>query len=281
MHLCVDFEINWDFPDETKVYSMKNLTYPEITRYLNKHFVPLHFHFSKAGKNYHPIISAFVISISNEWFLITAAHCLDDVEKNIKDPFCKLEKSSLIDYGSLEAIHGHPIPFDYESTRRVHIHVDKFDYGIIHLSNFYQRQLEANNIQPLNEDTWEKQPEDPDFYLLLGIPTELEEEIGEYKMVTPIIQKIDRCIKRPKCFKKTRAPMFYGKTTLIQGLTDIDGMSGGPIFSFKSNESGKLKYWLCAVQSRWIKKEALIAACLMSPFVKMVREEISKPKQSN
>lgn len=100
-------------------------------------------------------------------------------------------------------------------------------------------------------------------------------------MVTPIIQEVIKCVERPAIFKETCAPMFYGKVTMIQGLTDIDGMSGGPIFSFKRNESGELKYWLCAVQSSWIKKEALIEACLMPPFAKMVRDVIRQPKQNN
>ena len=257
------------------------MTGPEITRFLNKHFVPLHFHFSKDGNNYHPVISAFVISIEDVWFLVTAAHCLEEVEKNIKVPGCKLEKSSLIDYGGIDATHRHPVPFDYAASKRVHVHVNKFDYGIIHLSSFYKRQLLANKIQPLNEDTWEKQPDNPDFYLLLGIPSELEEEIGEVKIVTPIIQKVTKCVERPECFKETDTPMFYGKVSMIQGLTDIDGISGGPIFSFKRNDSGELKYWLCAVQSSWFKSDALIAACLMTPFAKMVRDTIWPPQNNN
>lgn len=71
-------------PVETKVYDNMNITDPKVARLLNKHFVPLHFHFSKDGINKHPVISAFVISISNEWFLVTAAHCLADVEKTLK-----------------------------------------------------------------------------------------------------------------------------------------------------------------------------------------------------
>jgi hypothetical protein len=68
--------------------------------------------------------------------------------------------------------------------------------------------------------------------------------------------------------------MFYGEVIMPQGLTDIDGMSGGPIFSFKRNDLGELKYWLYAVQSSWIKNKSLIAACLMTPFAQMVRDVI-------
>jgi len=76
------------------------------------------------------------------------------------------------------------------------------------LNNYYKQQLEANNIQPLNEEVWEKQPENPDFYVSLEIPTEIEKETGEFKIVTPITQKIIKCVERPESFEKLAALCF-------------------------------------------------------------------------
>jgi len=53
---------------------------------------------------------------------------------------------------------------DFEGTPAAHLDDDKYDYGIIHISKYYRRLLESNDIIALNEEAWEKQPKDPDFY---------------------------------------------------------------------------------------------------------------------
>lgn len=64
-------------------------------------------------------------------------------------------------------------------------------------------------------------------------------------------------------------------------MENIVGMSGGPLLSFKGIESGELKYWLCAVQSRWIKGKRLIAACLMKPFASLVKNSMREVWKQN
>ena len=60
--------------------------------------------------------------------------------------------------------------------------------------------------------------------------------------------------KRPEEFPDTDTPLFYGCITLDESVTDIEGMSGGPIFGFYKNDKNELRYWLVALQSTWIKK---------------------------
>lgn len=245
----------------------------KIAGYFNQHCVPLYVHINKGEKNHHYVFSTFVISIEDEWFIVTAGHCLREIEK-IKNAGYSIEKARLIDFGGLKAKHFQPIPFALEASPTVHLGDEKYDYGIIHISKYYRRLMENNGIVALNEEAWEKQPEKPDFYFLLGVPDQLTEVAEDKISITTTLYTVTKCDSVPSEFEKTDAPTFYGKIHLDQYLTSIVGMSGGPLLSFKKTESGELKYWLCAVQSRWIQGKNLIAACLMKPFATLVRDSM-------
>ena len=242
----------------------------EIAGYFNQHCAPLYVHFKKGEEEHHYVFSAFVISIDDEWFLVTAGHCLYEIEK-AKNAGYSIIKARLIDFGGINARHFQPIPFDFENSPSAHLGDDKYDYGIIHISKYYRRLMESNGIISLNEEVWEKQPKDPDFYFLLGVPDQLTEVTEDKIRLTTTLHSVTKCDSAPIEFEKTDAPTFYGKIHLEEDLESIVGMSGGPLLSFKRTESGELKYWLCAVQSRWIKSKRLIAACLMKPFASLVR----------
>ena len=66
---------------------------------------------------------------------------------------------------------------------------------------------------------------------------------------------------RPEGFPKTDIPLFYGRAVLDTKITNIEGMSGGPIFGFYKNEKNELRYWLIALQSTWLKNAHIIKAC--------------------
>lgn len=243
----------------------------EIAGYFNQHCVPIYIHINKGEDSHDYVISSFVISIDDEWFLITAGHCLNKIEK-IKEAGYKITKARFLDCGGLTAKHFLPIPFDYDSSVIAHLGDDKYDYGIIHITKYYRNLMECNEIIALNEETWEKQPTNPDFYFLLGIPGQLTNVTEDKIQITTTLHTVTKCESVPDSFEKTDAPTFYGHIHLDDNLTSIVGMSGGPLFSFKRTDSSELKYWLCAVQSRWIPSEKLIAACLMNPFASLVKD---------
>jgi len=56
-------------------------------------------------------------------------------------------------------------------------------------------------------------------------------------------------------------PLFYGRVWLDDELQSIKGMSGGPIFAFQKDGNGLQRYWLIALQSRWLNQSHYIAAC--------------------
>ncbi len=250
----------------------------DIAAYFNQHCVPLYIQFAKRNAELVNIVmSAFVLSIDDEWFLVTAGHWWRDIGDLQNSGYC-IEKSRLIDYAGSQSKHFQPIPFDIESSVKMVIDKNKYDYGIIHLRQTYRSLLESNGIKPFDESVWDKQPENPDFHFLLGIPTELTEECGNNVVIKPTFHTVKESQEAYEAFEKNDAPTFYGKIEIDNyDLSSIKGMSGGPLVSFKKTENGGLKYWLCGVQSRWLPGKRYIAACLIKPFALAIKESLRGP----
>lgn len=246
-----------------------------LVGYFSKHLIPVYFTFVTGEITHSGYMSAFLVSMNDKWFLITAGHCMDDVEKNVNNGY-EIKTCRLIDSGGLAARHVIPIPFDYLSALKVHVDTKGFDYGAIYINDYYKTLLLSNKVVPLSEHVWEKQPSDPDFYRLLGLPNELTEVTDEIFSIGTTLHVVKELEQKPSDFPETRAPMFYGQIQLDDTLTNIKGMSGGPIFSFKRNVKGELKYWLHAIQSRWMPSKNYIAACLTTPFLVSLKEQINK-----
>jgi len=248
----------------------------EVVGFFNQHIVPIFFTFKKGEKRHSGVITTSVLSILDQWFLVTAGHCIEQIEDNVKKYGYIIEKCRLIDSAGLEAKFHHPIPFDYDGAYPTHSKNPDFDYGLILIREHYRSLLQANGIIPLNEEVWEKQPENPDFFLLLGVPDQLTEIENEKLRIIATLHVIEPFESRPDCFSETSAPTFYGKIRLSHPVTNIEGMSGGPVLSFKKTKTGELKYWLHAMQSRWILSKKYIAACLTKPFAGYIKNIIEK-----
>jgi hypothetical protein len=226
-----------------------------------KHLVPILFTFGKESLLDNALMTSFVLSVDEQWFLATAGHSIRTVEEIIASGW-QIVECYLIDSMGLEAKHRDPIPFTYINSYPTQLSEDRsFDYGVIPLSLYYRKLLEKNNIQPLNEEVWKCQPTDVDFYSLLGVPWELVKvDPGQVEIVSTL-QRVEPVEERPQGFPETDAPMFYGRIELEPGRTSIKGMSGGPIFGFYSDAQGQLRYWLIALQSHYLPNSRYIAAC--------------------
>ena len=118
-----------------------------------------------------------------------------------------------------------------------------------------------NDVQPLNEEVWKLQPSTVDFYALLGIPSELVKVNSDSIEIVSTLFTIEHLTEKPDGFSETEIPLFYGRISLDADLSSILGVSGGPVFAFRQTEDGELRYWLIALQSRWLPDTHYIAAC--------------------
>lgn len=249
----------------------------ELVGYFHKHLVPIFFSCQKDEHKQDFAFTAFVLSVRAQWFLITAGHCIKAVEQLIHEHGYKIVQCSLIDTMSLVAKHRHPVPFGYIGSNPIFLSENRdFDYGIIAVTDYYRRLLEANNVQPLNEKVWKKQPSKVDFYLLLGVPAELIKKDLSTVQITSTLLDVEMLDHRPEEFPESDEPLFYGRIKHGESLSSIEGMSGGPILGFYKNEKGELRYWLIALQSRWLPTSRYIMACSTKLLGEFLEEMVQK-----
>ena len=88
----------------------------ELVGYFNKHIVPVFFAFQKGEHVHKVVITAFVLSVSEKWFLITAGHNIQDIEVLTDVRGYQITSCQLIDSLGVGATHRTPIPFAYRES---------------------------------------------------------------------------------------------------------------------------------------------------------------------
>ena len=238
-------------------------------------------------------VSTFVVSVKNRWFLVTAGHILIDLQSRL-DSGRRIWKSRLIAGSTSNP--SESIPFNLEDTPRWHIHEDGLDYAVIQLRRGFVDPLSADGIHPLKEIHWKDYPKNADEYVLLGFPTQAQNLPFTSSEKHTNINITLGCpmlpvfpISDPPSALKCKHERFYAKVPLDKDmfdnstnvrLTDIAGMSGGPIFVIKWIDDQNLEYWIKAVQSGWHKTKRILAACPIHPLVNRIEKLIDKHLES-
>ena len=252
---------------------------PNMVDYLAKHLVGIgatQVHGDPPVENVFFIVGS-VASIKDEWFFVTAGHCLAELEEAIKSS--RVENFRLVDYMGQQARYKSPIPFDYGGSFKQFHHDERsgVDAGFVHIRSFYRRQLEANGIVAHDEVQWNRQPEKFQAAWMMGIPSSTVKRRDDetYWFSTSMIP-LEILDSTPQKFiddspgdltdreRSLRDRLFYARfpgdidlPKNDRGDDDIKGMSGGPILGF-ADSMGTLKYWIAAVQSCWYPTSRLI-----------------------
>jgi hypothetical protein len=222
------------------------------------------------------IFTAFIFSVRDRWLLMTAGHCITEIEQCRADGY-EIHECNLLDSLGSDAVHAEPVPLNYDSAKPTHLGTDPtYDYGMLVLPLNVRALLEANNVRPFTEAHWEDKLEQPDFHKLLGLPSERVLVAAENRRsVTAMFPAVEKLDGRPEDegFPETNAPMFYGR---LKGdlLTKVQGMSGGPILAVKAAD-GKLHYRLVAMQVSAVRSK-YISGMMMRPLGKLIQEKIDR-----
>lgn len=237
-----------------------------IIKFFRQHIVPILFLFEKEDRQQQFLITTFVFSVSNYWFLLTAGHCFQQIKHELLDKGWIIKNCYLIDSLGINATFNEPIPFPFDIQEALFFsdildHDLAYDYGLYPLSAYFQKMLLTNNVNPLNEEVWKKQPVSFEIFILLGIPSELVKYDENNIQFFPVIFYVDFLSDKPDGFSYVSLPQIYGKIKLQHEVKSIKGMSGGPLFGLKEYEIGELRYWLIGLQSRWLPESHYIAAC--------------------
>lgn len=247
-----------------------------VVSFFSQHLVPIVFTFRSRdrGLNVSVAITTCVMSVREQWFLVTAGHCI----RQINDKLNSFELSSceLVDSFGVDAINHHTIPFEYNTEIIFFSESYPIDYAAIPLSPYYVRLLDFNKIVALNEETWRKQPKSVYSYVLLGIPEQLSH--FEHGIdLSPILIPVKEVKEKPPAFDDDEGNVLFG-SIMVDDLS-IKGMSGGPILSIYQNEIGEMRYFLTAIQSRWNSATGEIAACFarsLGEFIDSIYQELSQ-----
>ena len=238
----------------------------EVASFFMRHFVPIQFTFSHINSESSieyatKAFSAFVISVNNIWFLITAGHCIGKVDKCLRAGWL-IENCLLLDGFGSEAKHHDAPHFDY--LKEAHTYQDDrdlgLDYGVIVLREYYVNLLRANGVVALDETAWLDKPESPKAYFLMGLPDELQEMSVKLSKIQPMLIELEQTLEPPDLLVK-EFDRFYANIVSKESPESISGMSGGPILAIQEKSDGNLEYRLVAIQSSWIKDTRVIAAC--------------------
>ena len=233
--------------------------------------------------------SAFVIALRGIWFLITAGHILHDLESRLENGRRIMKSRLLADLTPTPA--SPAIPFNLGDAPQWYIDSDGMDYGVIALRSGFVGPLIADGILPLDETYWSDCPSDAEDYFLLGFPSQAKvlaiassgsQGTLNVSVSCPLLP-VFRVSDPPETLRST-SPRFYAKVPIADGivggsqiqLTDIDGMSGGPIFAVRWVDERHIQYWIVAVQSAWLKSERILAACPIPPLVRAIEQSIDR-----
>jgi hypothetical protein len=243
-----------------------------LVRFFQRHVIPIQLKFSNGSHVYYALISSFVLSVQDQWMLMTAAHCLQGVETAQAQGY-SVERCLLIDTLGSDARFKQPVPFDWSSSCPTRLFNDPDDdFGLIFVDGMTRRQLIANGVAPITEEAWDFEHPEAEAFMLIGVPTELA-RVGEpISHLTTVLVPVFHETERPEGLRETAAPRWYGRVGKSERFDNIDGMSGGPIFGCYRGTDGESRYWLHAVQSAWHKTTRAIAACPTRPVARLLAE---------
>jgi hypothetical protein len=266
----------------------EQLAYQQVCSHFYRHVVCLAVQYvalddkgMPVGKEQFLAHSAFVMSFRGLWFLVTAGHALESLDRRIQESRLKVTSCCIADYFGPGAKVHLPTPFHYDQdTVEGAVYDDAlgFDFGLIYLREFLQRGLEANGVLAISENDWVNLDElDFDLYYLLGFPKETVDEgtkpvdVGQaitatVPMVVVPVHKIEDMSEIPSTveLRKPVIPPFIGKVP--PGPPRIEGMSGGPIIGVRATPNGGLRYWVVAIQSGCYEGSRIIMGCPLQDF---------------
>lgn len=214
------------------------------------------------------VFSGFVVEIAGEWFYVTAGHILRKIR-------AALEAGGTFDIWRLgdqtagNKFKDTAIPYSFELEHWAVLEDSKIglDYAAVHLGGLYRRQLEVGGVTAIAKDAWSDHLTDHDYWVLLGIPSETVSYDGRTVITAKVVLSPLAPADTPTFADEKIQNQFYAK--LVDGseqfVKDVDGMSGGPIFTL-TKVDGTWKYSVIGVQSAWYPTSRTLAVCPFSSF---------------
>lgn len=218
------------------------------------------------------VFSGFLIEIEDIWLYVTAGHVLRDI-RNAIEAGAKFETWRLADKVAI------PYEFDLEKWRIIEQEEHGLDYAALWLDPLYCRQLEAGGAVPIPKVGWGNHVTEYDYAVLVGVPSETVKYDQQTIITGRLVMIPLKRSEAPECAGRKAENQFYAQLNDLGDVKDIDGMSGGPVFTLKKTD-GEWMYTVIGVQSGWYRDSQLIAACPFSSFGVVLEKAIEYVKAS-
>jgi hypothetical protein len=256
-------------------------------RVYGRHFVCFGFVYLPLGRDGKPnappdvaFYSSVVVEMFGSWWLATAGHIIDEIERPLQKKQMEIQDFRLFDhYGTGKDREGYPV-LDYVAARKFYEY-DKekgIDWGVIELDLHAVKLLKANGIIAVIEEGWTLDTKTKyEGYFMMGVPNDSHNKYPAIETRTgytvggkpvPSAFYIERVSRPPK--SKSTYPRFVGKLSNSEG--DILGMSGAPIFALS-----RKSYNVIAVQSTWHAKPRTTFGFYLSTIAKLLGERLGEP----
>lgn len=240
--------------------------------YIQKHILSLNIAYLVKGVPKACWISGFLVYTKGLLIWMTAGHVLQSLNVLLQSEEVRGIKARWIDdYPDKQA---NFIPCDPSGLRPTPIDIEGYDFGIVILRPLYAAQILKNKGKvPLTEAYWMVDDGfEAEGYYLVGFPKEFTDlkQINENSKkvefnssatcVSVPLMKEDQTIHKLEGDFWQHENNFYGQVFPIRNdngspLTDISGMSGGPIFGVRRIDENKFEYRIIAIQSSWFQSK--------------------------
>lgn len=232
---------------------------------------------TKSGEEAFYFYSAFVCQLHDAWFLVTAGHSMEQFLERIGKKQITVTANWLIDYFGEGATSQQPVPFNLLDHKIYYILDDKLriDGAAILMTHNEQQLLEANGIKPLGPANWVVPGEDtPSGYVLLGLPEERTHTVHQGGKIKGLAKIVMLPVSRLEDDQSCPLSRFQGAIDPLGSLSNVVGMSGGPIFACVDKD-GEVDYYAVAIQSGWDEAtRKTIYACPLEPFMRLMLADL-------
>ncbi len=228
------------------------------------------------------VATGFLVETLGLYFWVTAGHVVAAIKKRRDSGRRVLVARFLHGWQGTGLAQATPFPLEDMPS----LAINKMDYGldvgVIPVPHHYARLLIAAGVVAIPRMQWAHKHDLFDEYVVLGLPSEtnavevsLDSESHKFKFKLGMpLMRVTPIENPPECLQ-SKYTRIYGKIQSLDwqhedgavAITDIDGMSGGPMFGLRDCSDGSVEYKLVGIQSSWANESKVVAACPAKPFL--------------
>lgn len=255
-----------------------------LYRSVRQHFVSLSClqHAPGASKPKLLIFSGFLVDVDDVWFYVTAGHILADIRAALASG-STFDVWRLSDWTAAQRFNGMAIPYHFDPEHWIVISDQEkgLDYAAVPMSDLFRSLMTAGGASPIGPDAWGTHVDATDAWALVGIPSESIDYDDKTIIKARVVVAPLKGVEEPSHVGEKAENQFYATFAddPARFVKDIDGMSGGPIFSLRKSTEGAWKYSVIGVQSGWYKERAILTVCPFSSFGAALTDVVAEAKR--